>query len=97
MLFLLCFPLSLEKLILEVMRLRIRKSVDLKVLEEYHYFYQENLIFFTYRKDIKQGKGSVVIEIVVETRCLFINRNSHILKHQMKYVKDLEKANLLVP
>ena len=71
--FLLCFPLSLEKLILEVMRLRIRKSVDLKVLEEYHYFYQENLIFPTYRKVIKQGKGSVVIEIVVETRCLFIN------------------------
>lgn len=55
------------------MRLRIRKSVDLKVLEEYHYFYQENLIFPTYRKVIKQGKGSVVIEIVVETRCLFIN------------------------
>lgn len=75
--------------------MRIKKSFDLSVLEEYRYHYEENLLYPTYKKVIIVGNGTIVIEIPILTREIYINRNRHITEKQKKYIQDLEKGELL--
>lgn len=77
--------------------MKIRKNIDLKILENYNYKYEENLLYPTYRKVIRVNKiQRIVIEILVKDRTIFMNRNSKIKKDNLKWLNDLRKGNLLI-
>lgn len=69
--------------------MKIRENVYLKELEYFRYKYEENLIFPTYKKVIKQGNTNIVIEILIKNRTIFINRNKNIRRNYLKYLEDL--------
>lgn len=75
--------------------MKIKKYVNLEELRKFGYRYEENLIYPTYRKVLKQGKGEVIIEILVLNREIFINKNSKIKKEQYRYINDLKRFDLL--
>lgn len=75
--------------------MKIKKYVNLEELRKLGYRYEENLIYPTYRKVLKQGKGKVIIEILVLNREIFINKNSKIKKEQYRYINDLKRFDLL--
>ncbi len=76
--------------------IRIREGIDLKILEYYRYQYQENLLFPTYKKVIKTGLRQIVIEILISSREVFINKNAKIKKSEYRFLHDLEKDHLLI-
>lgn len=76
--------------------MRIREGIDLKILEYYRYHYQENLLFPTYKKVIKIGTRQIVIEILISSREIFINKNAKLKKSEYQFLHDLEKDRLLV-
>lgn len=80
----------------EVFHMKIRSSVNLKRLEDFNYQYQHNLIYPTYKKVVRINKKTrAVIEVLVDDRTIFINKSKRITKPQMKWIHDLERANLL--
>ncbi len=77
--------------------MKIRNNIDLIILENYRYKYEENLIFPTYKKVIRVNKNQrIIIEILIKDRTIFINKNSKIKRDHLKYLNDLRKGNLLV-
>ena len=46
--------------------MKIRNNIDLIILENYRYKYEENLIFPTYKKVIRVNKNQrIIIEILI--------------------------------
>lgn len=77
--------------------MKIRNNVDLDILKNYRYRYEENLLYPTYKKVIRVTKTQrIVIEILVENRTIFINKNSKIKKDHLRYLNDLRVNNLLI-
>lgn len=77
--------------------MKIRNNIDLIILENYRYKYEENLIFPTYKRVIRVNKNQrIIIEILIKDRTIFINKNSKIKRDHLKYLNDLRKGNLLV-
>lgn len=77
--------------------MKIRKNVDLDMLKNYRYKYEENLLYPTYKKVIRISKAQrIIIEILVEDRTVFINKNSKIKKDHLRYLNDLRMNNLLI-
>ena len=76
--------------------MKIRNDVDLSILERFGYKYQENLIYPTYRRFIKQYNTKIIIEILVLDRTFFLNRNKNIKSTQLKYLEDLRYNNLII-
>ncbi len=74
---------------------RIKDNICLKELESFRFRYQENLIFPTYRKVIYSGKRKVIIEILVKSRVIYINKDINIKNEYLRYIKDLKLAGFL--
>lgn len=75
--------------------MKIKDNIYLKELEKFRYKYQENLIYPTYRKVFKSGTSNIVVEILVLNRIIFVNKNKNIKKSHLKYIVELERANLI--
>lgn len=75
--------------------MKIKSNIYLKELENFRYKYQENLIYPTYKKVFKCGKSNIIIEIVIQNRTIFINRNKKLKKSHLKYIEELKRANLI--
>lgn len=75
--------------------MRIKNNLYLKELEKFRYRYEENLIYPTYKKVIQRGANKVIIEILIQDRTIFVNRNKYIKKKHLKYIKDLINAKLI--
>lgn len=75
--------------------MKIKDNIYLKELEAFRFRYEENLIFPTYRKVIYSGKCKVIIEILVKSRVIYINKDINIKKEYLKYIKDLKLAGFL--
>ena len=76
--------------------MKIKKNINLKDLEKLGYNYQENLIYPTYKKIIKQNKSTIIIEILILDKTTYINKNKKITNTQLKYIEDLKYSNLIV-
>lgn len=77
--------------------MKIRKNIDLNILKNYRYKYEENLLYPTYKKVIRINKTQrIVIEILVEDRTIFINKNKKIKDNHLRYLNDLRMNNLLI-
>lgn len=77
--------------------MKIRNNINLNILENYRYKYEENLLYPTYKKVIRVNKTQrIIIEILEKNRTIFINKNSKIKRDHLKYLSDLRKGNLLV-
>lgn len=77
--------------------MKIRNNINLNILENYRYKYEENLLYPTYKKVIRVNKTQrIIIEILEKDRTIFINKNSKIKRDHLKYLNDLRKDNLLV-
>lgn len=75
--------------------MKIKDNICLKELEAFRFRYEENLIFPTYRKVIYSGKRKIIIEILVKSRVIYINRDMSIKNDYLRYIKDLKLAGFL--
>lgn len=75
--------------------MKIRKSISLEILESFGYRYEPNLFFPTYQKIKRYGSSTVKIEILIKNRTIFINKNNHITKKNINFIKDLINYNLV--
>lgn len=69
--------------------MKIRKDVFLEKLEEYGYQYKENLFFPTYQKIRTFGNKTIIIEIFIHNRQIFIAKSSHITEKNKRFIQDL--------
>lgn len=77
--------------------MKIRSNINLSILENYRYKYEKNLLYPTYKKVIRVTKTQrIVIEILVENRTVFINKNKKIKDNHLRYLNDLRMDNLLI-
>lgn len=77
--------------------MKIRSNINLSILENYNYRYEENLLYPTYKKVIRVNKTQrIIIEILVKDRTIFINKNSKIKRNHLKYLNDLRNKNILI-
>lgn len=77
--------------------MKIRNNINLNILENHRYKYEENLLYPTYKKVIRVNKTQrIIIEILEKDRTIFINKNSKIKRDHLKYLNDLRKGNLLM-
>lgn len=76
--------------------MKIKRNVYLGDLERFGYEYQENLIYPTYKKVIRQGNYNIVIEILLLDRTIFINKNKKIKSNQLRYLEDLKVHGLIL-
>lgn len=77
--------------------MKIRKEVYLEKLEDYGYQYKENLFYPTYQKRRSFGNGTILLEILVYNRTIYINKSPHITEKNKRYLLDLIEDHLVEP
>lgn len=75
--------------------MRVRKDIYLEILEKYGYSYECKLAFPTYKKITTYGNKTIIIEILVQNRNIYINKSNIINKKNEKFILDLIIDNLI--
>lgn len=76
--------------------MKIKKNICLDDLSRFGYKYQENLIYPTYKKAIRQGNSNIIIEILVLDRTIFVNKNKMIKSNHLRYLEDLKRHDFIL-
>ena len=75
--------------------MKIRKNVDLDILESFGYHYEPYLLFPTYQKKIIYGNYVITVDVLIKDRTVFINKSSYITKRNIHYINDLISEHLI--
>lgn len=69
--------------------MKIRKDIDLDILKNYGYKYENNLVYPSYKKVVQYGNAIIIINIYVQNRIIAINQSKVINKKNINYIRDL--------
>lgn len=75
--------------------MKIRENINLKVLEDYGYCYEENLVYPIYQKKTTYGNKIVTIDIFINDRTITINESKTINKSKTIFIYDLITCNMI--
>lgn len=75
--------------------MKIRKDIFLEELERYGYHYEDNLVVPTYKKITMYGNKTIIIEVVIASRQIFINKSDYITNKNILFIHDLITDNLI--
>lgn len=75
--------------------MKFSRFVNIEVLEYFGYHYEPYLIYPTYQKILTYGNKTIIIDILINDRTVFINKSRHITKNNIHFINDLIKENLI--
>lgn len=75
--------------------MKLSRIANFDVLEYFGYTYEPNLIYPTYTKRIQYSNKTIIIDVLLLDRTIFINKSSKITKNNIQFINDLIKENLV--
>lgn len=75
--------------------MKIKNHINLEQLQTYGYEYREHIAYPTYTKVRTFGSQIIIIEIVIQTRKIYINKSAYINQKNRKFIEDLIQDNLV--
>lgn len=75
--------------------MKLRRNVNFEVLEYFGYIYEPDLIYPTYTKRLSYSNKTIIIDILLLNRTIFINKSKYITKKNIQFISDLIKENLI--